>query len=159
MTDSIDPIGGSYYVESLTNEIELRVLDYIQKIDDLGGAVRAIEQQFYQTQIADSAYKYQMAIERNEKIIVGVNEFQAGDEQAPTTLQIGEGTRIKQIRRLGETKAARNQRRVEESLERLRKIAQTDQNIIPSMLDAVESYATIGEISDILRTVWGEYEK
>ena len=159
VTDSIDPIGGSYYVESLTNEIELRVLDYIQKIDDLGGAVRAIEQQFYQTQIADSAYKYQMAIERNEKIIVGVNEFQAGDEQAPTTLQIGEGTRIKQIRRLGETKAARNQRRVEESLERLRKIAQTDQNIIPSMLDAVESYATIGEISDILRTVWGEYEK
>ncbi|MDP2886087.1 MAG: methylmalonyl-CoA mutase family protein [Ignavibacteria bacterium] len=159
VTDSIDPIGGSYYIESLTDEIERRVWVYIQKIDELGGAVRAIEQQFYQTQIADSAYKYQMAIERNEKIIVGVNEFQAGDEQTPATLQIDEGTRMKQIRRLGETKAARNQQRVEESLERLRKIAQADENIIPCMLEAVESYATIGEISDILRTVWGEYEK
>jgi methylmalonyl-CoA mutase N-terminal domain/subunit len=159
VADSIDPIGGSYYIESLTDEIERRVWEYIQKIDELGGAVRAIEQQFYQTQIADSAYKYQMAIERKEKIIVGVNEFQAGDEQTPATLQIDEGTRMKQIRRLGETKAARNQQRVEESLERLRKIAQTAENIIPSMLDTVESYATIGEISDILRTVWGEYEK
>ncbi|MBF8293609.1 MAG: methylmalonyl-CoA mutase, partial [Bacteroidetes bacterium] len=159
VTDSIDPMGGSYYIESLTNEIERRVWEYIQKIDELGGAVRAIEQQFYQTQIADSAYKYQMAIERNEKIIVGVNEFQAGDKQTPATLQIDEGTRMKQIRRLGETKAARNQQRVEESLERLRKIAQADENIIPCMLEAVESYATIGEISDILRTVWGEYEK
>ena len=100
-----------------------------------------------------------MAIERNEKIIVGVNEFQAGTEQRPATLEIDEGTRMKQIRRLGEAKAARNQQRVEESLERLRKIAQTEENIIPSMLEAVESYATIGEISDILRTVWGEYEK
>jgi len=159
VTDSIDPIGGSYYVEALTNEIEGRVWEYIRKIDELGGAVRAIEQGFYQTQIADSAYKYQMAIERNEKIIVGVNEFQVGDEQTAATLQIGEGTRIKQIRRLGETKAARNQRRVEESLERLRKTAQTDENLIPCMVDAVESYATIGEISDILRSVWGEYEK
>ena len=159
VTDSIDPMGGSYYVELLTNEIERRVWEYIRRIDELGGAVRAIEQEFYQTQIADSAYKYQMAIERNEKIIVGVNEFQAGDEQTPATLHIDEGTRMKQIRRLGETKAARNQQRVEESLERLRKIGQTNENIIPSMLDAVESYSTIGEISDTLRSVWGEYEK
>jgi methylmalonyl-CoA mutase N-terminal domain/subunit len=159
VTDTIDPMGGSFYIESLTNEIERRVWEYIQKIDELGGAVRAIEQQFYQTQIAESAYKYQMAIERNEKIIVGVNEFQAGDEQTPSTLQIDEETGMKQIRRLGETKAARSQQRVEESLERLRKMAQSDENTIPSILEAVESYATIGEISDILRTVWGEYEK
>ena len=157
VTDTIDPMGGSYYVESLTDEIEQRVLEFIKKIDELGGAVRAIEQQFYQAQIAESAYKYQMAIEGKEKIIVGVNEFVASDEHMPPTLHIDEGVREKQIRKLREVKASRDQLKVKTSLEQLQEIARTDRNIIPHLLDTVESYATIGEISDALRSVWGEY--
>ncbi|MGA3243802.1 MAG: methylmalonyl-CoA mutase family protein [Bacteroidota bacterium] len=158
VTNTIDPLGGSYYVESLTDEIEKRVLELIKKIDDLGGAVRAIEQQFYQTQIAESAYKYQMAIERKEKIIVGVNEFVVTGEHMPPTLHIDEGVREKQIRNLRAVKASRDQQRVSKTLEHLKSVARTDKNIIPHLLDTVESYATIGEISDALRSVWGEYD-
>ncbi len=158
VTNTIDPLGGSYYVESLTDEIENRVLELIKRVDDLGGAVRAIEQQFYQTQIAESAYKYQMAIERKEKIIVGVNEFVVTGEQMPPTLHIDEGVREKQIRNLRAVKASRDQQRVSKTLEHLKSVARTDKNIIPHLLDTVESYATIGEISDALRSVWGEYD-
>jgi methylmalonyl-CoA mutase N-terminal domain/subunit len=157
VSDTMDPMGGSYYVESLTDEIEKRVLEFIKKIDDLGGAVRAIEQQFYQTQIAESAYKYQIAIERKEKIIVGVNEFVSSGENIPLTLHIDEGVRERQIQRLRAVKASRDQQRVEKALEQLQAIARTDRNIVPHLLDTVESYATIGEISDALRNVWGEY--
>jgi methylmalonyl-CoA mutase N-terminal domain/subunit len=134
------------------------VLEFIKKIDELGGAVRAIEQQFYQTQIAKSAYKYQMAIERKEKIIVGVNDFVESDGHKPTLLHIDEGVRERQIRRLRDVKASRDQQNVGKSLQRLQVIARTDQNIIPHLLGTVESYATIGEISDALRSVWGEYD-
>ncbi len=158
VTDTIDPLGGSYYVESLTDEIENRVLEFIRKIDDLGGAVRAIEKQFYQAHIAESAYKYQRAIERKEKIIVGVNEFVVSGGDMPPLLHIDEGVREKQIRKLHEVKASRDQLKVEKSLEQLQAIARTDQNIVPHLLDTVESYATIGEISDALRSVWGEYD-
>jgi len=158
VADTIDPIGGSYYVESLTDEIERRVLEFIKKIDDMGGAVQAIEQQFYQTQIAESAYKYQMAIERKEKVVVGVNEFVVDNERVPPTLHIDEGIREKQIRNLRGVKASRDQKRVMKSLEQLQAIARTEQNIIPHLLETVESYATIGEISDALREIWGEYD-
>jgi methylmalonyl-CoA mutase N-terminal domain/subunit len=159
VADSIDPVGGSYLVESMTDEIERRVWEYIAKVDELGGAVRAIEQQFYQSQIAESAYKYQMAIERKEKVIVGVNDFRVEGEQTPDTLRIDEEMRTKQIRKLQATKAAREHVKVEETLKRLQKTAEGRENIIPSILAAVEAYATIGEISDALRKVWGEYEK
>lgn len=159
VTDSIDPLGGSYCVESLTEEVERLVWEYIRKIDDIGGAVHAIEQQYYQTQIAESAYKYQMAIERKEKIIVGVNEFQVAEEQSPAILQIDEGIRTKQIQKLNETRTRRNGRGVRQSLQNLLTAARTDENVVPHILAAVESYATIGEISDSLRKVWGEYEK
>ena len=159
VTDSIDPIGGSYFVESLTDEIETAVWEYIRKIDELGGAVRAIEQQYYQTQIAESAYKYQKAIEKKEKVIVGVNEFQVEGETMPPTLRIDETTRETQIQNLRKVKASRDSRLVETSLTQLRNTASTEKNIIPSILDAVNAYATIGEISDVLRSVWGEYEK
>lgn len=159
VTDTIDPLGGSYYLEFLTDEIEKCVLEFIQKIDELGGAIRAIEQQFYQTQIAESAYKYQMAIEKNEKIIVGVNEYVVSDEQTPVTLHIDEGVREKQVRSLRDVKTSRDRERVTKSLEQLKAIARTDNNLIPYLLEAVESYATIGEISDALRSVWGEYDK
>ncbi len=159
VTDTIDPLGGSFFVESLTDEIERRVWQYIKKVDELGGAVRAIEQQYYQSQIAESAYKYQRAIEGKEKIIVGVNEFQVGAEPAPAILWIDEETRAKQIRTLNETKRARNAQQVKQAIGELRTTALTKKNLIPYILAAVESYATIGEISDALRSVWGEYEQ
>jgi methylmalonyl-CoA mutase, N-terminal domain len=159
VTDTIDPIGGSYYVESLTNEIERRVWEYIRKIDEMGGAVRAIEQQYYQTEIAESAYEYQMAIEKKEKLIVGVNTLQVGGEKMPPILQIDEGIREKQTRKLIDIKGTRDQKRVKASLEKLGSIAGTTQNILPHLLETVEEYATIGEISDVLRSVWGEYDK
>ena len=159
VTDSIDPLGGSYLVESMTDEIERKVWEYIAAIDELGGAVRAIKQDYYQTQIAESAYKYQMAIEQKEKVIVGVNEFRIDEHQTPETLRIDEGVRSKQISKLRATKAARDRGKTEAALQAVRRIAATRENVIPSILDAVEAYATIGEISDALRTVWGEYEK
>ena len=159
VTDTIDPIGGSFYVESLTDEIEKRVWEYIKKVDEMGGAVRAIEHQFYQTEIAESAYKFQVAIERKEKIIVGMNSFKVEGEEIPPILQIDEGMRAKQIGQLREVKNRRDQGAVKESLEKLRTIAATTQNIMPHLLETVEAYATIGEISDALRSVWGEYDK
>jgi methylmalonyl-CoA mutase, N-terminal domain len=159
VADSIDPIGGSYLVESMTDEIERRVWEYIAKVDALGGAVQAIEKQFYQSHIAESAYRYQMAIERKEKLIVGVNEFRVEGEQPPHTLRVDEETRAKQIRKLQATKNSRDQVKVDEALKRLQSMAEGTQNLIPPILTAVEAYATIGEISDTLRSVWGEYEK
>ena len=159
VTDSIDPIGGSFLVESMTDEIERRVWEYIAKVDELGGAVQAIEKQFYQSQIAESAYKYQMAIERKDKVIVGVNDFRVEGEQRPDTLRIDEGLRTKQIRKLQSTKALRDRVKVEETLKKLHDTAKGRENIIPSILAAVEAYATLGEITDAMRRVWGEYEK
>ena len=125
----------------------------------LHGAVRAIEQQYYQTQIAESAYKYQMAIESGEKIIVGVNEFRVEEKGNPETLRVPEEIRSKQIMTLAQTKAMRDQPAVEATLKALRERAQTKENLIPVILAAVEAYASIGEISDVLRGVWGEHEK
>jgi methylmalonyl-CoA mutase, N-terminal domain len=159
VTDSIDPIGGSFLVESMTDEIERRVWEYISKVDELGGAVLAIEKQFYQSQIAESAYKYQMAIERKEKVIVGVNDFRIEGEQRPDTLRIDEELRARQIRKLQSIKALRDRVKVEETLKRLQNTAEGRENMIPSILAAVEAYATLGEITDAMRRVWGEYEK
>ncbi|HTY36953.1 MAG TPA: methylmalonyl-CoA mutase family protein [Bacteroidota bacterium] len=159
VTDTIDPLGGSYFVETLTDEIEARVWEYIQKVDALGGAVRAIEQQFYQTEIADSAYKYQVAIEQKKKLIVGVNSFKVDEEKSPTLLHIDDQVRVKQIANLRNVKDGRNGRAVEQSLKTLREVAATGDNLMPHLLRSVEAYATIGEISDVLRSVWGEYEK
>ena len=158
VAETVDPLAGSYFVESLTDEIEQRVWEYIKKVDELGGAVRAIEKQFYQTQIAESAYKYQMAIEQKEKIVVGVNEFQVEGEEAPEILRIDESIRGKQIQRLNTVRAQRERKAVEHELELLKRAASTDENLLPPILACVESYATVGEISDALRSVWGEYE-
>ncbi len=158
VTETVDPLGGSYYLESLTNDMERRVWEYIEKVDACGGAVAAIEQQFYQSHIAESAYQYQMAIEKKEKIVVGVNEFRGGDELQPEILRIEEGIRLKQLDRLKSVKAQRSNQAVEAALEQLKMAARESRNVLPPILAAVEAYATIGEISDTLRSVWGEYE-
>ena len=158
VADTVDPLAGSYLVESLTDEIESMVWEYIGKVDKLGGAVRAIEQHFYQNHIAESAYKYQMAIEKKEKIIVGVNEFKIEEDRQPEILRITESMRTKQIQRLNEVKARRSAKEVEKALHRLKQAARGNENLLPHILVSVESYATVGEISDALRSVWGEFD-
>ncbi len=156
-TDSIDPMGGSFLVEKLTNELEEKAWSYLEKIDEMGGAVRAIEQQFYQTEIATSAYEYQKSIEKKEKIIVGVNEFISQEQQAQSLLKIDDQVRTHQMERLKKLKKERNNEAVSASLVNLKKAAQTDENLLPRILECVELYTTLGEISDTLREVWGEY--
>lgn len=159
IADTIDPLGGSFFVESLTDEIEKRTWELIKKVDDLGGAVRAIEQKFYQTEIMESAYKYQLAIEKKAKIIVGVNEFIAGAESDVEILKIDESVGQRQKERVRTVRSSRNNDRVTETLSDLRSAAQGHENLLPHILAAVEAYATVGEISDVLRQLWGEYKE
>ncbi len=157
--DTIDPLGGSFFVESLTDEIEARALTLIQKSDALGGAVKAIEQRFFQNEIAESAYKYQLAIEKKEKIIVGVNDFVIEEHSTIDLLRIDESVANRQVEQLSKVKAARNKAEVTHVLDELKATAKTSSNIVPSILRCVETYCSIGEISDVLREVWGEYKE
>ncbi len=157
VTDTADPLGGSYYVETLTNEIEQKVKEELKKIDALGGAVKAIEQQYFQTQIAESAYHYQKAIDMKGKIIVGVNEFVIEEQQQQELLRIDEKIREEQIARVNAIKKNRDNKKVQQALADLKTAAQGTKNVIPLILEAVENYATLGEISDVLRSVWGVY--
>ena len=157
--NTTDPFGGSYYVEHLTDEIEKRASEYIRKIDAMGGAVKAIEKHFYQEEIAASAYEYQQAIERKEKVIVGVNEYVEDEHAEPEILYIDPGMRNKQIQQLAVLRKRRDGRIVRESLDGLKNAATGSENVLPHILRSVESYATLGEISDTLRSVWGEYKE
>lgn len=159
VADTIDPIGGSYYVERLTDEIEKGALEYLEKIDRMGGALAAIEKKFYQSEIAKSAYEYQRAIEKKEKIIVGVNDFRTEEKEHVEILEIDPAVRDRQIKRLKDLRAKRSNERVRKALDDLRKVAEGSDNLLPPILTAVESYATLGEISDALRDVWGEYKE
>lgn len=155
--DTIDPVGGSFFIESMTDEIEKRATDYIKKIDSMGGAVKAIENNFYQNEIANSAYKYQMEIERKNKVIVGVNEFVSKETIKPDLLKIDHIVREKQLLKLKELRQKRNGRLVEQSIKKLKEVALSNENLLPHLLYAVECYATIGEIAQTLRDAWGEY--
>lgn len=157
--DTVDPAGGSFFVESLTNEIETRALALIAKIDALGGAVAAIEQKFFQREIAESAYNYQLAIEKKEKVIVGVNEFVAEGEPDVEILRIDESVARRQHERLRQVRSSRNAANVREALAALAGAAAGSDNLLPYILRCVEVYASVGEISDVLRNVWGEYKE
>ncbi|MDI6778762.1 MAG: methylmalonyl-CoA mutase family protein [Bacteroidota bacterium] len=159
VSETADPLGGSYFIEQLTDEIEKRSMEYLDKIDKMGGAVKAIEKHFYQTEIANSAYEYQKAIESKEKIIVGVNEFTVKENTQPEILKIDQSVIDRQIEQLKELRAKRYENRVESALNALTRIASGTENIVPYILEAVEAYATVGEISDVLRKVWGEYKE
>jgi methylmalonyl-CoA mutase N-terminal domain/subunit len=158
VADTVDPLGGSYFLEALTDEVEARAEEYIKEIDSLGGAVRAIEQQYYQRHIAESAYSYQMAVEKNEKIIVGVNAYVSEDAEAEELFRMDEALRERQIEKLRQVRAARSQSAVDRALEGVKHAAGSRENIMPHILGAVEAYTTVGEISDALRSVWGEHE-
>jgi methylmalonyl-CoA mutase N-terminal domain/subunit len=157
VTNTVDPLGGSYFVEELTSEIEEKAKEYLAKIDELGGAVRAVEQQFFQREIADSAYKYQQGVERKEKIIVGVNDYVAEGETQPPLFAINPDVRAKQVERLAALKSRRDGNKVAEHLDRMGTAARSRENVVPHILASVESHATLGEISDALRKAWGEY--
>ncbi|HEX8316487.1 MAG TPA: methylmalonyl-CoA mutase family protein [Flavisolibacter sp.] len=156
--DTVDPLAGSYYVEALTSEVEEKAWQLIQKIDAMGGSVTAIEQGYMQDEIARSAYEYQRNIESGEKIIVGVNKFQVKEENTIPGFRIDDSIREQQIQRLTALKAGRDQKAVTQALETIRSKAVDGTNVMPSVLEAVEQYATLGEVADVLRRVFGEFK-
>ncbi len=157
IVDTADPMGGSYFVENLTDEIEKLALKYIERIDAMGGSVAAIEQGFIQDEIATSAYHYQQHIEDGKKVIVGVNKFQTSEEPQINLFRIDDSIRQDQIDRLNKLKASRNNEAVINCLIEIKAAAKGDQNLMPLIISAVEQYATLGEIADAMREVFGEY--
>ncbi len=158
VTQTVDPLGGSYFVEALTNEVERGAWDYIAKIDALGGMVAAIERSYPQREIAEASYQYQLAVDRKEKIIVGVNDYIA-EEKPIETLQIDESVARRQAERLRKLRAERSGAEVERRLAALRRAAEGTENLMPYIYEAVMAYSTLGEICDTLRAVFGTYEE
>jgi methylmalonyl-CoA mutase N-terminal domain/subunit len=159
LTDVVDPLGGSYFVEKLTRDMEEEALAYFDTIDRMGGMVEAIERGYPQREIAESAYTFQQAVENRDKIIVGVNEFVADAEEPIGILYIDESAAERQLAKLAQVKATRDRAAVQQSLDRLKEGAANGANTMPLLLDAVRAYATVGEMCDALRDVWGEYEE
>jgi methylmalonyl-CoA mutase N-terminal domain/subunit len=155
----VDPLGGSYFVESLTRDMELGTLQYWDTIDRMGGMVRAIEMGFPQKEIAEASYQFQQAVERREKIIVGVNDFVQEDDDRIAILYIDDTAAERQLARLDELKKTRDNDRVGRALDDLRETARGKGNTMPAIIDAVRTYATVGEMCDALRDVWGEWEE
>jgi methylmalonyl-CoA mutase N-terminal domain/subunit len=155
--ESVDPLAGSYMVEALTDEVEAKAWEYINKIDAMGGSVAAIEAGFMQDEIAASSYAYQSAIQKGEKIIVGVNKFTVQEEPMGNLLTIDDSIRNTQIEKINAVKNSRNNADVSANLAAIDAAARSTENLMPHILKAVESYATLGEIADVLRKVYGEY--
>jgi len=156
--DTVDPIGGSYYVETLTRELESRAREYIARIDDLGGAVAAIERGFMQREIQNAAYAYQREIETGKRIIVGVNRFTTSDDPPAKLLQVDPAIEERQRRRLAEVRATRDAAAATAALATVESAARDDVNLMPPIIDAVRAHATLGEIADAMRRVFGEYQ-
>ena len=159
VADMIDPLGGSYAVETLTNEIERKATEYIEKIEAMGGAIKAIESGYIQGEIAESAYQYQKEIEGKKRIIVGLNQFEIGEEPLRDILRIRPELEQYQKEKLSRVKKERDNGKVKQTLVALKKAAQGTDNVVPPILEAVKAYATIGEISDTLREIFGEYRE
>ncbi|MFB5191183.1 acyl-CoA mutase large subunit family protein [Alicyclobacillus fastidiosus] len=157
VTNTVDPLGGSYYVESLTDEIERRAWQYIAKIDEMGGAVEAIEQGYMQREIHQAAYQTQQAIERGEQVVVGVNRFRSEGEVEPELLRVDPALAQEQAARLAKWRASRSQADCDAALAQLRDAARGEQNLMPLIVQAVRAHATTGEICDAMRDVFGEY--
>jgi methylmalonyl-CoA mutase N-terminal domain/subunit len=159
VANTADPVAGSYAIESLTNEIEKGALAYIEKLDSLGGMLRAIEAGFVQGEIQKAAYKFQQAVEKKDQIVVGVNDFIAEEKRTIPTLRVDPEIERTQIARLNALRAKRDSARAKSALAELQRRAATTENLLPAILAVVEAYATIGEISDALRRVFGEYQE
>lgn len=159
VADTVDPLAGSYAIEQLTNELEKRAIDYIERIDGLGGMLRAIESGYVQREIQEAAYKYQRAIETEEQIVVGVNRFQIEEESDIATLRVDPAIEREQIERVRAVRQKRDSAEAESALAKLEEAARGTENILPRILECVESSVTVGEISNRLRGVWGEYRE
>ena len=157
VTHAVDPLGGSYLIEHLTDELERKAEAYIAKIDEMGGMVRAIEEGYVQREIQDSAYQYQLQVEKGEEVVVGVNRFEIEEEPQENLLAVDPEVGRKQVERLAALKARRDNDHVARALATLEKTARGTDNLMPPILEAVRGYATLGEISDTLRGVFGEY--
>jgi methylmalonyl-CoA mutase N-terminal domain/subunit len=154
-----DPLGGSYYLERMTDQMETAALEYIARIDAMGGMVRAIDEGYPQKEIADAAYRYQLMDDRGEKVTVGVNKYVMRDERPINYLRIDERVELEQIERVGRFKAGRDMARVEHRLRQLADACRTGGNVMPVLIDAVKDYASLGEISDVYRQVFGLYRE
>jgi methylmalonyl-CoA mutase, N-terminal domain len=159
VTNTVDPLGGSYFVEKLTRDMEEGTLEYWRTIDRMGGMVEAIELGYPQKEIAEASYQFQQAVERREKVIVGVNDFIQEDEKPLEILYIDDTAAERQLARLADLKKSRDNAQVQRTLEALRETARGAGNTMPAILDCVRAYATVGEMCDALRDVWGEYEE
>jgi len=159
VVDTADPLAGSYAIEHLTDEIEAAALEYLKKIEALGGMLRAIEVGYVQREIQESAYRYQKAVETQDQVVVGVNRFQIEEESPVNVLRIDPALEQAQVERVRALRARRDAKLTTGALNRLEQAAQTDENLLPRILECVEAYATVGEISNTLRRVWGEYRE
>ena len=159
VADTVDPLAGSYAIEELTNEIEQRVTDYLNKIDALGGTLHAIETGYIQREIQNSAYEYQRAVETKDAIVVGVNQFQSDEESKVKTLRVDPSIEQAQIERVRELRERRDTAATELALMNLEQAASGTENVLPRILECVEALATVGEISNRLRSIWGEYRE
>lgn len=159
IADTIDPLAGSYFIENLTDEIEKRSFEYIKKIDEMGGSVEAIKKGYFQDEILRNAYQHQLEVEEKEKIVVGVNAFEIEESTSPEILKIDAETTKAQVERVKKLKQNRDKKTVEYVLNKLEQVAASNENLMPAILDCVESYATLGEISDTLRIVFGTHHE
>jgi methylmalonyl-CoA mutase, N-terminal domain len=158
VADTIDPLAGAYMVEYLTDEIESRAEDYIRKIDAMGGALAAIEAGYMQNEIQEAAYAYKRSVEKKEQILVGVNAFQVEEKLALESLKVDPTVAASHKARLRELRARRDAVRAGDLLTNLKKAAHSDENLMPLFIECVENSVTLGEICDVLRKVWGEYQ-
>jgi methylmalonyl-CoA mutase N-terminal domain/subunit len=159
VANTIDPLAGSYYVENLTNEMEKHTMEYFRKLDDMGGAIPAIEKGFFQKEIADSSYAYQKEVDEKRRILVGVNDYMTEEKQPIKVLRVDPKVEEEQVASLHKLKSERDNRKVNEMLEKIHYTAEKDENLMPIIIDAVKAYATIGEICDVLRKIYGEFKE
>ena len=155
----VDPLGGSYYVEHLTDEMEKLANDTIRRIDEMGGIIRAVEEQYPQKEIGESAYRWQREVEQGDRVIIGVNAFKSDQKQPITLLQIDEKVHQEQVDRIAQVKRDRSQAAVDVALAKVEAACRGTDNLMPPVLEAVKAYATLGEVSDVFRKVWGQYRE
>jgi len=157
VTKTVDPMAGSHYMESLCDEIEEQVLNYLKKIDKMGGALKAIEKGFFQSEIRQNAYRLKKEVDSNERILIGVNKFAEKSEKKHDLLRVDDSLGKKQEKAIKELRKSRDNKKTEYALSKMQNAAETDKNLMPFILDAVLAYATTGEISNTFREVFGEY--
>jgi methylmalonyl-CoA mutase, N-terminal domain len=158
VVNTIDPLGGSYYLEDLTNRLEAEAYDYFRRVRELGGVVEAIKENFFQREIAEASFKYQSEVESGGRVVVGVNRYKLDDESELDILRIDPALERKQVDRVRDVRSRRDAAAVEEALRRLREASQRDDvNVMPQIVEAARAYATLGEMCDTLRETWGTW--